>query len=63
MMNWKVCVRKRSWPDLRYCNGICLEGLRKPQNTSVRIPGLRAEILSRDLPSTKQECQLLGRYV
>jgi hypothetical protein len=28
-MNWKGCGRKRSWPNLRYYPGICLEGLRK----------------------------------
>jgi hypothetical protein len=25
-MNWKLRGRKRSWPDLRYYPGICLEG-------------------------------------
>jgi hypothetical protein len=28
-MNWKGCGRKRSWPDVRYFPGICLEGVRK----------------------------------
>jgi hypothetical protein len=28
-MNWKGCGRKRSWPNLRYYPGICLEGLRE----------------------------------
>jgi hypothetical protein len=28
-MNWKGCGRKRSWPNLRYYPGICLEGLTK----------------------------------
>jgi hypothetical protein len=28
-MNGKGCGRKRSWPNLRYYPGICLEGLRK----------------------------------
>jgi hypothetical protein len=39
-MNWKLCGRKRSWQNLRYCPGICL-GTRK---TDVRIAGFRAEI-------------------
>jgi hypothetical protein len=30
----KVCGRKQSWPIVRYCPGICLEGLRK---TAVRV--------------------------
>jgi hypothetical protein len=29
MMNWKECGRKWSRPNLRYCPGIRLEGLRK----------------------------------
>jgi hypothetical protein len=29
MLNWKLCERTRSWTNLRYCPGICLEGLRK----------------------------------
>jgi hypothetical protein len=37
---------------LRFYPGILLEGLR---TTSVRIAGLRAEILNRDLPNTKQD--------
>jgi hypothetical protein len=28
-MNWKVCGRKRSWPNIRYYPGNCLQGLRK----------------------------------
>jgi hypothetical protein len=28
VMNWKGRGRKRSWPNLRYCPGICLEELR-----------------------------------
>jgi hypothetical protein len=55
MMNWKGCEKRRSWPKLRYYQGIYLEGLRKIKKTSVRIAGLRAEIGTRDLPNTKQE--------
>jgi hypothetical protein len=40
-MNWKGCGRKRSWPNLRYYPGICLEGLGKPRKTSVMIASLR----------------------
>jgi hypothetical protein len=32
------------------------EGLRKTTKTSVSIASLRAEIWTRDLPATKQEC-------
>jgi hypothetical protein len=51
-MNWKVCGRKRSWPNLRYHPGILSEGLRKITKTSIMISGHRAEILTRDLPNT-----------
>jgi hypothetical protein len=33
MVNWKVCGRTRSWPNLRYYPGIYLEGLRKTTKT------------------------------
>jgi hypothetical protein len=35
--------------------GIRLEVLRKPRKTSVKIAGFLPEILTRDLPNTKQE--------
>jgi hypothetical protein len=42
MNNWKGCGRKRSWPNLRYYHGICLEGVRKNTKTfsqDSRSPG------------------------
>jgi hypothetical protein len=36
--------RKWSWPNLRSCPGICLDGLRKITENAIRIVGLRAEI-------------------
>jgi hypothetical protein len=45
---------------LRYYPGIRLEGFRK---ISVSVADLRAEILSRDLPKTKQKCVPLNHYV
>jgi hypothetical protein len=60
-MNWKGHGRKRSWPNLWYYLGICLEELRKSTKASARIAGLRAEILNYDLPNTNQECQQLCR--
>jgi hypothetical protein len=35
---------------------ILLEGLRKTTKTSVKIAGLRDEILTRDLPNAKKKC-------
>jgi hypothetical protein len=43
IMNWKYCRRKRSWPNLRYYPGICLEGLKRTTRL-LRIAGLWAEI-------------------
>jgi hypothetical protein len=48
---------------LRYYPGICLEGLRKNTKCSVRIADLRGEILTRDLPNTKQECEVVGHHL
>jgi hypothetical protein len=36
-MNWKGYGRNRSGHNLRYYPGMCLDGPRKPRNTSVRI--------------------------
>jgi hypothetical protein len=55
MMNWDEFGRKRSWSNLRNYAGIHQQGLRKITKT-LRTAGLRAEILTRDLPNMKQEC-------
>jgi hypothetical protein len=39
-----------------YYPGIRLEEVRKTTKTSVRIVGLRDEILTRDIPNTEQVC-------
>jgi hypothetical protein len=42
-----------------YYLGMCVEGLRKPRKTSVRIVGVSVEIRSNDLPKTSQKgCML-----
>jgi hypothetical protein len=41
---------------LRYYPRICIEGLRKTTKQSVRIAVFRADILTRVLSNTKQEC-------
>jgi hypothetical protein len=51
-MNWKGFGTKKSWPNLRYYPGILQEELRKTTKPSVRIAGLWAEILKRDLPNS-----------
>jgi hypothetical protein len=40
---------------LSFYPGIRLEVLRKPQESSVRISGLQADIWTRDLPNTKEK--------
>jgi hypothetical protein len=56
MMNWKGCRRNRSLPNSRYYPG--LEGLRKTTKIPVRLASLQDELWIRDLPNTKQGCQL-----
>jgi hypothetical protein len=41
---------------LKYYPGICLQKLRKIVQTSIRLAGLQAEIGTRVLLNTKQEC-------
>lgn len=53
MMDMKLCKRKRSWPNINYYNGTCVNGLRittKP----LRIACLRVEICTQDLQYTNQ---------
>jgi hypothetical protein len=47
--------KEAGWHNLRYSPGMFLEGMRKTTKTSVRIVGLRADILTRDLTNKKQE--------
>jgi hypothetical protein len=53
-MNWKGCGRKRSWPNSKCYPRINLVEMRKTWKASVGVPGLRAEIRTRDLTNTKQ---------
>jgi hypothetical protein len=56
MMNWKELGRNRSWPNFkvlsRHSTGGTEEGDENPQS---RYPVAGADILTRDLPNTKQE--------
>jgi hypothetical protein len=63
MMDCKGSGRNRSWPNLRHCPHICLEGLKKPRRSSIRITSLRVQVWIRDLPNTKQECWPLDQGV
>jgi hypothetical protein len=40
-MNWKKCVRKRSWPNLRYCLGICLGKNHEKSQSGYPVSGPR----------------------
>jgi len=37
--NWKGCVLKRRWPNLRHSSGICLEGPGRTWETPIRVFG------------------------
>jgi hypothetical protein len=48
---------------LSYYSSICLDGLRQSRKTSDREASLRAEIWTRDLPNSKQECWQIDHWV
>jgi hypothetical protein len=51
LLNWKLCGRKRSWPNLRYCPGMFPKGLRKTtRNLSAGV---------RELSSGPQEYEVV----
>jgi hypothetical protein len=56
-MNWKGVGKKRSWINFKVVSkdlpGRTEKKLRKP---SVRIAGLRTEILTQHFPNGEQEC-------
>jgi hypothetical protein len=57
MVNWKRFGRKRSWLNFKALPQLStLQTEENHEENSVRIAGLRAEILTRDLPNTKHEC-------
>jgi hypothetical protein len=43
---------KRLWANLNEYPEICLEGVRKPRETSVRVADIQTEIRSKHLPNT-----------
>jgi hypothetical protein len=51
IMNLIGWTRKWSWPNLSYSTGICLKGLRKTTNTSVRIVGAPDKVQIGNLPN------------
>jgi hypothetical protein len=52
----KGCGRKRWWPNFNILSQHLLGGLRKATKPSVIKAGLRAEILTWNLPNMEQEC-------
>jgi hypothetical protein len=56
-------VRKRSWPKLRYCPVIFVEGLRKNHETPpLRVVSIPAEISTCDLPNASFLYSQLARF-
>lgn len=54
---------ERMWKEAyvvwsRYCSGVCLEGLRKPLKSSVRIANIPSEIWTEHFSNTDLELQL-----
>jgi hypothetical protein len=49
-MNWKGCRRKWLRLHLRHCPAIFLEGLKKPQDTSIRTAGAPTKNQTGHLP-------------
>jgi hypothetical protein len=47
--------RKRSWPTIRYCPGICTDWGIVQKKTSLKLAGLRAQIWTRDPPKRRQD--------
>jgi hypothetical protein len=56
MMNCKGCEMKRLWPNFELLTRNLPAGTAQTLENSVRMAGLRAEISTRDLQNTKQEC-------
>jgi hypothetical protein len=63
IMNVNQLERVRKETAVTYLRypGICLERLERTTKNSVRLAGLRAEIWTRDLPKTMQECYPMPR--
>jgi hypothetical protein len=65
-MNCEGCKRKWWWINLRYYLGISFVGLRKKMKKLVRIVGIQAQNLTRDLPNTKLisacQCRLFSTF-
>jgi hypothetical protein len=59
-MNWKGFGAKRTWPNFKELSPYTLGGTEENHKTSVRIAGLLAVILYRDLPNSEQEYALVA---
>jgi hypothetical protein len=54
MMIWNGCERKRSWPDFKILSRLSSEGYDEIHENLIAC--LPAEIWTRHLQNTKQEC-------
>jgi Zn-dependent M32 family carboxypeptidase len=55
MMDWKDCRRKRLWSNFRKYLGILLAVARKSTKYRSQDSHLRAEIITRAIPNTKNK--------
>jgi hypothetical protein len=62
MINSKGCEKKWTWPNIRYCTGICLEEYVKTRETSHDFQ-CHARDSSQHLPNTNQNRYCLSQLV
>ena len=60
LVKWKGCRRKRQSPELRYCPGICVEGLRKNTRKVGQENLCRHRVSEWEAPVWKTEDNLLA---
>jgi hypothetical protein len=56
---WQIMCGMLSWPNLKYCRDIWLEGLSNTKIVSGKMSRLRTEFTSQALNFTMQECHSL----
>jgi hypothetical protein len=63
MISWNGCGRKCLWPNFKVLPRHFPEGSEENHENLVKIAGLGVEILTQDLPNTKQECYALDHDI
>jgi hypothetical protein len=58
LMNWKGYASKRSWPNLKFSPGICLEGQRMTTQNLSPVSGARFESETSRMRSRIEDCAM-----